>query len=134
MMTKVLQFRPPSVPSLRLREISKWGVGEITAWFDRNKGARAKFRIRVHHLQKVSRADWNKTQFRQLDHGLAEIKWKFGKTQFRVIGFDFQNSFVMLLGCTHKMNVYTPTECLRTAQRLKKEVENGQWQTLEFTP
>jgi hypothetical protein len=135
MIGKVLQFRAQSpAESLRLREVAKEGVGEISQWFAENKGARAKFRIRVQHLLKMLRTDWNVAQFRKLDDGLAEIKWKCGKKQFRAIGFDFSGSFVMVLGCTHKMNVYAPSECLKTAQRIKGEVENGIRQTIEFTP
>lgn len=135
MIGNVLQFRPqPPATSLRLREVAKDGNGEITRWFVANKGARARFRIRVQHLQKMPRTDWNATQFHKLADGLAEIKWKCGKKQFRAIGFDFAGSFVMVLGCTHKMNVYDPSECLKTALRIKGEVGNGIRQTIEFKP
>ena len=134
-MADVLPFRvQPQVPSLRLREVAKDGIGEITQWFAANKGARARFRIRVQHLQKTPRTDWNVAQFRKLDEGLAEIKWKCEKKQFRAIGFDSSGSFVMVIGCTHKMNVYDPVECLKTAKRIKGEVDNGIRQTIGFTP
>jgi hypothetical protein len=135
MMGYVLPFRAqPATPSLRLREVAKGGIGEITQWFAANRGARARFRIRVEHLQKIPRTDWNVAQFRKLHEGLAEIKWKCGKKQFRAIGFDFSDSFVMVIGCTHKMNVYDPVECLKTAKRIKGEVENGIRRTIAFTP
>lgn len=135
MIGNILQFRSqPLATSLRLREVARDGKGEITQWFTANKGARAKFRIRVQHLQKMPRTDWNGAQFHKLAEGLAEIKWKCGKKQFRAVGFDFSGSFVMVLGCTHKMNIYDPPESLKTALRIKGEVENGIRQTIGFTP
>lgn len=141
-MGNVLPFRSPqSAPTLRLREIVKGDKddkgerrdkGEMTKWFAENRGSRAKFRIRVGNLQKVPRAEWNVAQFRNLGEGLSEIKWKFADKQFRAIGFDHEGSFVMLLGCTHKMNVYDPSQCLSTAKRLRKEVQNGEWKTIAF--
>jgi phage-related protein len=133
MMGNVLPFRSQaSATTFRLREVVKGNKGEMTGWFESNRGARAKFRIRVGHLQKVPRAEWNVTQFRKLEDGLYEIKWKFADKQFRAIGFDHEGWFVMLLGCTHKMSVYDPSQCLSTAKRMKKEVQNGEWKTIAF--
>jgi phage-related protein len=135
-MGNVLPFRSQQpTSSLRLREIAQDGIGELSKWFAANKGARAKFRIRVQHLQKIHRADWNKKQFRGLGGGLFEIKWSNrDRIEFRAIGFDREDSFVMLVGCTHKMNIYDPQNSLNTAKRLKKEVQDGYWRTVEFTP
>src|SRR5271154_5828098 len=133
MMGNVLPFRSQQpTATLRLREIVKADHGGMTKWFQANRGARARFRVRVSNLQKVPRAECNIAQFRKLDDGLYEIKWKFADKQFRAIGFDHEGWFVMLLGCTHKMSVYDPSECLNTAKRLKKEVQNGQWKTVPF--
>jgi phage-related protein len=134
-MANVLPFRLP-VPtvSLRLREVVKDGSREMSKWFAANTGARARFRIRVEHLQKIDRNDWAWAQFHKLEDGLAEIKWKSGKKQFRAIGFDHNGWFVMVLGCTHKMSVYDPPGYLTTAKRIMREVENEQWNTVEFTP
>jgi hypothetical protein len=85
-------------------------------------------------MQQVSRTDWNRKQFHKLDFGLAEIKWKCAGKEFRALGFDFNGSFLMLLGCTHKQGVYDPPDWLKTAKRLKGEVENGQWNTGSFNP
>lgn len=134
-MANVLQFPPAVAPSsLVLREALGNGKGELTAWFTANKGARAHFRVRVGHLRKTDRVEWNKKQFRKLDKGLAEIKWKSGKTQCRAIGFDHKGAFVMVVGCTHKMNVYDPPGALATAERIKTEVQNGKRSTAEFEP
>ena len=135
MMGNVLPFRPQAqVSTLRLREISRNGVGRLTTWFSDNRGARAKFRIRVQHLAKIASKDWTWQQFHSLGDGISEIKWKTGNKQFRAIGFDRDGFFVMVIGCTHKMKVYDPPECLKSAIRLKKEVENGEWDIVEFEP
>ena len=134
-MVIVLPFRTPQpAASLRLREVVKDGEGELTRWFALNRGSRAKFRIRVQHLQKTSRTEWNKKQFKYLRDGLAEIKWKCSDKEFRAVGFDFKGFFVMLLGCTHKQGVYDPHNWLNTAKKLKGEVENEQWHTAAFEP
>lgn len=135
MIGNVLPFRSQqTISSLRLREISRNGIGRLTVWFLDNRGARAKFRIRVQHLRKIERADWSWKQFHGLDGGLSEIKWKAGNKQFRAIGFDRGGHFVMVIGCTHKMNIYDPVSCLDSALRLKKEAENGEWDIIEFEP
>jgi hypothetical protein len=134
-MGNVIPFRTQQpTNSLRLREIVRGDIGELSKWFAANVSARAKFRIRVQHLQKINRAEWNKAQFRGLGDGLFEIKWSLGGKQFRAIGFDREGFFVMVVGCTHKMNIYDPQNCLNTAKRLKREVQDGYWRTVEFTP
>jgi len=134
MIADVIPFRPQPQPiSLRLREVLNDESGEITKWFSANSGARAKFRIRVQHLQKIGRGEWNITQFRHLGDGLAEIKWKHGNKQFRAIGFDHQGWFVVVIGCIHKMNVYDPQSCLKTA-KIMGEVKDGTRKTREFKP
>lgn len=137
MIAVVLHFpSPPKSNSLVLREVVCGRGGELTEWFKSNVGARAKFRVRVQNLRRVSRAEWNKKQFRYLENGLAEIKWKWkdGKKEFRAIGFDHAGAFVMLVGCSHKQNVYDPPRVMSTAKRLKGEVENGKWKTASFEP
>src|SRR6266481_3337734 len=122
-MADVVHF--PS-PSLLLRElIGSGGRGVITTWLAKHPGARAKFRIRIKKLQMVSRIDWNKKQFRYLEAGLAEIKWEWGKKEWRAIGFDHKGYFVMVLGCTHKDRVYDPVDWLKTSKLRKGEAERG---------
>src|SRR5580658_6209296 len=118
MMGNVLPFRTQQpTSSLRLREIVRGDVGELSQWFAVNVSARAKFRIRVQHLQKINRAEWNKKQFRSLGGGLFEIKWSNrDKIEFRAIGFDREGSFVVVIGCNHKMGVYDPPKSLETAK------------------
>ena len=120
--------------TFRLQEIvGSNGKGVITTWLSGYGDARARFRIRVMRLRQSQRP-WPKTEFRPLGKGLFEIKWKAGKKEFRAIGFDRGDCFVMVIGCTHKQNVYDPHDCLNTATRRKGEVERGEWRTIDFEP
>ena len=112
--------------SLRLREIvGANGKGVITNWLSKEGGARAKFHVRIGNLRLVPRTDWNNAQFHKLKDadGICEIKWKAGDKEWRALGFDKDDYFVMLLGCTHKEDVYDPKNCIETAKARKKEVE-----------
>src|SRR5271156_1319833 len=101
-MVKILEFRSPkTIQVLKLQEIVNGETGELTKWFSKNQGARARFRIRVGHMQKIPRAEWNRKWFHGLDGGISEIKWSFGGKQFRALGFDSDGAFLMLIGCTH---------------------------------
>lgn len=132
MIENVVQF---PAPVLRLRELLGPGAqGLITTWLATYPGARAKFRIRVRNLRRIPPAQWQKKQFHHLEGGLAEIKWTFGKKEFRAVGFYHRGFFTMLIGCIHKQGVYDPHGWLDTAKRRKREVENEQWSTNDLEP
>jgi phage-related protein len=131
-MATVIQF--PAQPPPRLKEIVRAnGEGVITEWLLAHGDARARFRIRITNLRRVP-PPWPKTQFRHLGDGIAEIKWKAGKKEFRAIGFDLDGYFLMVIGCTHKQSVYDPRDCLDTAKRRKNEVKRGEWRAINFEP
>jgi hypothetical protein len=121
--------------SLRLREIvGANGKGVITDWLSKEGGARAKFHVRIGNLRLVPRADWNKKQFHKLRdaNDVCEIKWKSGDRQWCALGFDKDNYFLMLLGCTHKDEVYGPRNCIETAKFRKREVEDGKRTIIDY--
>jgi phage-related protein len=131
-MGEIVQFESAGTV-FRLRELIS-GKGVITRWLAKEHGARARFRIRVRDLRRIPRADWTKKQFNGLGDDVYEIKWEFGKKQWRALGFDSKGYFVMVLGCTHKDDVYDPVECLHTAKRRKKEAERGEWGIADYEP
>lgn len=131
-MADVIQFEPQGTV-FRLREVVG-SRGVITSWLAKEPSARARFRVRVRDLRRISRNDWTKKQFRGLGNGLSEIKWESGKKQWRAIGFDYKGYFVMVIGCTHKDKVYDPVECLKTAKQRKDEVERGLWGMVDYEP
>jgi hypothetical protein len=121
--------------SLRLREIvGANGEGVITDWLSTESDARARFHVRIGNMRKVPKTDWTKKQFRKLKKadGIAEIKWEAGNKQWRALGFEKDGYFLMLIGCTHKGDVYVPASCIQTAMRLKKEVEKGQHKIIDY--
>lgn len=131
-MADIIQFEAQGTV-FRLKEI----VGNravITGWLAKYPGARARFRVRLRDLRRIPRADWTKKQFRGLGNGLFEIKWEWGKKQWRAIGFDHKGYFVMVIGCTHKDDVYDPVECLTTAKTRKLETERGLWGMVDYEP
>lgn len=133
MMDNVLQFR--AATRLPLKElVGGSGKGLVTVWLLSFPGARAKFRIRVKHLRRMPPEQWTRKQFHHLPGGLSEIKWEYGKKEFRAVGFYWRGFFLMLIGCTHKQGVYDPHSWLDTAKRRKGEVENEQWNTIGFEP
>jgi phage-related protein len=130
-MALLVQF--PSPPSIRLQEIVlRNGAGAITAWLSQSPAARARFRVRIRDMQKIPRVDWNKKQFRGLGRGLFEIKWVCDGKQWRALGLDHKGFFVMVLGCTHKQNIYDPVECLSIARKRQKEVQRGEWNVADY--
>ena len=133
MIGNVIQFAP-TASAFRLREtVAGNGKRVITNWLASYPGARARFRIRVIGLRRISKP-WPIKQFRSLGDGLAEIKWEWEKKQWRAIGFDHNGYFVMVIGCTHKQNIYVPADCLKTARQRKSEVERGMWGIADYEP
>jgi hypothetical protein len=133
-MGDVLKFEAAATV-FRLQEIVGGnGKGAITAWLSKFPGSRARFRVRVRDLRRIPRADWTKKQFNGLGDGLHEIKWEWGKKQWRALGFDRNGYFVMVLGCTHKQNVYDPVECLTTARKRKGDTEKELWGIVGYEP
>ena len=60
--------------------------------------------------------------------GLGELRFDGDRKKLRVLGADRGgggNNFVLLLGCTHKQNVYDPPSALETAAKRKTLLESG---------
>ena len=132
----MIEFVSKTVASgLRLREIvGANGKGVITSWLSSESEARSRFHVRIGHMRLVPQGDWTYKQYKKLKNadGVAEIKWEAGKKQWRALGFEIDGYFLMLIGCTHKQNVYNPPGCVKTAMRLKKEVEEGKHASIEY--
>ncbi len=129
-MSKVVQL--PGPPYLRLRQVAAAdGAGVITKWLKQYPAARARFRVRVEYLAKCPDTEWNIKQFKRLGGGLSEIKWEADKP-FRALGFYRGGYFVMVLGCTHKQDVYDPSNCIETAKKRMKEAKDGKWNIVDY--
>lgn len=128
----------PGPPYLRPAEIRVRGEedGFISKWIGDGE-ARAKMRVRVLHLAKIPRAEWDKKHFSSIKgvDGAFKLKWKAEKTQFRAGGYDHREGyFVMVLGYTHKGKTYDPPGWLDTIKRRIAETKNGDYEIVEFEP
>ncbi len=120
------------LPSLRLKHVEDLQEKGVLVT-SLNAVQRADFRVRVQYLQKMPRALWNKQLFRSLGDKLYEIKWKSGKVQVRALGYDRSDGFFVVVKiCTHKMNVYTPPDCIKTARQVWNEIEAGKRKVLDY--
>jgi len=139
-MATVYQFPEPTrpePPEPRLREaIRSSGLGVITTWLEKHRGARAKMRIRVQNMRKILRIEWSENYFKAIRNGdgLYEVRWQFQNKQFRAGGFDSGGYFILVVGFTHKDHVYDPPDWLETGKRRMREVKRGERQHIPFEP
>src|ERR1035438_4236115 len=63
--------------------------------------------------------EWKYPEFKFLDDGIGEIRWNAGKVQHRVMGCSWKDphGYLLLIGCTHKQNIYSPPDALATAKK-----------------
>src|SRR5687767_14569436 len=107
--------------------ISPQGRNMIADWYGKLlTQERADFDTFIRILAKTRQ--WHRDDFRWLKGkryaGLGELRFKSERKQHRVIGFYGvgPQQFTMLIGCTHKQNIYQPPGCFNTAVRRKSEV------------
>jgi hypothetical protein len=110
--------------------ISVQGRNAITDWYDRLLSQeQTDFDTMIRILAKTRQ--WRMPEFRWIKGrpyaGLGEIRFTSERKQHRVVGFygPRQQQFTMLIGCTHKQNIYNPPNALDTAARRKREIETG---------
>lgn len=120
--------------SLRLRQAQKIsGSGVLDEELHGDATARADFRVRVLHLQKFPRVQWQKKQFRSLGKQLFEIKWKSRKREWRAIGYDDADGyFVVVKICTHKGQVYDPASCIEKSREIKSLAQSGKQKVIDY--
>jgi hypothetical protein len=64
--------------------------------------------------------------------GLGELRWITGKKQHRLLGFFGDGVWYAVLGCTHKQNIYDPSDALATAVKRKNEIQKGEVKTVGY--
>ena len=124
--------------SLRLAELCKSGEigdGIISTWIG-NSDARANMHTRTFNLARIPRIEWDIDHFRPIKgiKDFYELKWKAEGKQFRAAGYFYHGYFVMVLGFTHKDQVYDPPRWKEIIKRRRKEVGDGNWKIVEFEP
>lgn len=110
--------------------ISPSGKNMITDWYaGLSYQEQADFDTLMSILVKTQQ--WREPAFKRLQGrpyaGLGELRFKSERKQHRVIGFHGlgPRQFTLLIGGTHKQNIYNPPHALDTAVRRKREVESG---------
>lgn len=111
------------------------GRGEITEWVkDLEDEPEAEFFDILRRLAVTPRDQWTRPEYSPLSEGISEIRFKGNKIQYRPLGFfisaDGQEGskvihirqYVLLLGASKKMKVWTPKDAIDTAKRRKKDV------------
>ena len=63
---------------------------------------------------------------------LGELRWKSGGRQHRLIGYFKNGIFVALIGCTHKMNIYSPQNAIEEADNRRDRIERKEATTSEY--
>jgi len=120
-MTRFLDYKSPAGNNL----IAEWYCGISV-------DARAMFNDLLDVLSK--KAEWKYPDFKRLDDGLGEIRWKCDDKQHRVIGCSWKNpkGYLLLIGCTHKQKVYNPPDAIATANKRRRGLEfEGRGRTCE---
>src|SRR5216117_2069182 len=85
--------------------VSPAGRNKIRDWYcDLSTGEQADADSFISNVRKLK--EWKMPDFRPLGCGLGELRWKSQNKQHRLIGFLSGDVFVLLIGCTHKQQVY----------------------------
>lgn len=109
--------------------VSPTGINKIRQWYDGlPPEAQADFDVLLEDLAVVTK--WQRPILRYLSgkkyKGVPELRFKAGRVQHRVLGyFQRERDFTLLIGCTHKGQVYSPPDARETAVRRKKLIETG---------
>ncbi len=73
---------------------------------------------------------WSPAVFRPRMRGydeLSEIRLKSDGIQIRLVGcFKPGFRYILLIGCTHKQQIYDPKDALKTAERRKRQIDRGE--------
>src|SRR5579872_5956125 len=104
--------------------LSPAGNNLIAEWYSGlSVDAKAMFDALLDVLSK--KAEWKYPEFKRLEDGLGEIRWKCDDKQHRVIGCWWKNphGYLLLVGCFHKQRVYNPPDALETANRRRRGLQ-----------
>jgi hypothetical protein len=114
--------------------VSPAGNNKIADWY---QGLPGQERADTDEFIKIMRKsqDWSLPNYRPKltgHKGLGELRWSSEKKQHRLVGYLKGGVFYALIGCTHKQQIYSPTNALETADKRKGEIENGSASTVEY--
>lgn len=111
--------------------VSPAGRNKIEQWYEGLSAVeRADADVFIGRVRSLR--DWGWPDYRPLFVGIGELRWTSGGKQQRLLGFFDGETWIALIGCSHKGRVYTPPSCLDTAKDRKKQVERAEVQSVEF--
>lgn len=91
--------------------------------------AREAFSRQVAHLAVTEREQWQHPQAKKLvnEHPIYEIRYKAYNRATRALGYfaDDGKTFVIVLICYHKGNVYTPRDAFKSAHKRARQIQDG---------
>jgi len=64
--------------------------------------------------------------------GFWELRWRSCKKQHRLIGYFVEGDFAIVIGCTHKDQIYDPPNALKSALERKRRVEKGEGSLVRY--
>jgi hypothetical protein len=114
--------------------VSPVGNNKITDWY---YGLSAQERADTDEFIKNMRKteEWSMPNYRPRLRGyikLGELRWTSEKKEHRLVGYLQAGAFFALIGCTHKQQVYNPANALDTADKRRKEIEDGKARTVPY--
>jgi hypothetical protein len=114
--------------------VSLAGTNKISAWYEGllpQECADADEFIK--NMRKTR--EWKMPNYRPSLRGyerLGELRWVSEKKQHRLIGYLQGGTFYALVGCTHKQQIYDPSESLDTADKRRRQIERGDARTVAY--
>lgn len=113
-----------------LTYVSPSGRCDVQGTVDRyNDRDQAFFTRAVAHLAVSSIDEWHDPHGKKLknENPLYEIRYKANNCATRALGFftGEDDSFVIVITCTHKQNIYKPHDAFNTAHTRIAQIKNG---------
>ena len=114
--------------------VSPSGSNKISAWYESLvPQERADADEFIKNMRKTR--EWKMPNYRPSLRGykgLGELRWESERKQHRLIGYLQGGTFYALIGCTHKQQIYDPSEALKTADKRKLQIERGEASTVAY--
>lgn len=115
------------VSSIGTRPIAKW-LKSLSAQDRSTLRDLLLLMSRQNEWSSVDYGGYSGNQFK----GINKIRWKGEqKTPLRLMGYKRADSFVFLIGYSHKQNIYSPSSALATGVERKKFLDNKTATTCE---
>lgn len=109
---------------------------EISLWYEKDlqKAGQVEFHNMLRLLSVTPREQWTRPDYAPLSGGIGEIRFKAGDLQHRPLGFFIieEMQFVLLVGATKKMKIYTPKDAIETAKARRQIVLANRNRMIEY--